>query len=382
MKDVQRIVDWLVDGAPGAPTPVALLERLCPDLVAAGLPLDRVESFVRTLHPHVVGRSFRWSPGGPVEAREQSWAYLRSPDFLGTPVAEVFRTGAEWRGRRRTGEDGFTDFFAGPLHFLSGEVHAITFATRAPGGFTDEHLGAIRAVLRPLSRIAEIFALRRTAVNLLSTYVGRDAGERILAGHVQRGDAESLLAVLWWSDLRGFTLLSREHPPAEVLRTLNDLFDCQVPAIERHGGEVLKFIGDGLLAIFPLGGERSHRATCDAALAAAGEALAALAPLNRERAADGRPLIRVGLALHLGEVAYGNIGGVHRLDFTCIGPAVNLAARLESLTAQLQRPVVLSAEVARVTSYRVERLGTFDLKGVAEPTEVFAPTGLGSSAGS
>jgi adenylate cyclase len=385
--DVSAVFEWLVDGAPGASTPAAVVARLGPELREAGLPLDRVEAFVRTLHPHIVGRTFLWTPQGGVKVAESSYAYLTSPAFLESPVAEVFRTGAPVRRRLEGGDGahgypaldelaraGFTDFYAGPLRFMSGESHAITFATRRPGGFADAELDAVARVLRPLSRVAEVFALSRTAANLLDAYVGHDAGARILAGRIQRGDTDTLEAVIWFSDLRGFTAMSSTMPPNEIIRVLNELFDCQVPAIERHGGEVLKFMGDGLLAILPLPpGDRSVERAAAAALEAAREAFAALEQRNAARAAASQAPLRFGLALHVGEVAYGNIGGSGRLDFTCIGPAVNLAARLEALTSKLGRPLVVSAALADKSGIAMESLGTFELKGVAEPAEVFAP---------
>jgi adenylate cyclase len=369
--DISRTFDWLVDGAPGAKNAVEVIATIAPQMIDAGIPIDRIEAFVRTLHPHIVGRSFVWQPGKSVAVKENTYAYLQSPAFLDSPVAEVFRTGLALRKQGdaihdELRQDGFIDFYAGPLRFMDGTNHAITFASRS--GFTSEHLRAIDQVLRPLSRVGEILALTRTAANLLNTYVGHNAGERILAGHIQRGDTSSINAVLWFSDLRGFTSLSAELGPAGIIRVLNQLFDCQVPAIERHGGEVLKFIGDGLLAIFPLE-NKDPRVVCDAALTAADEAFASLDAINRDRSVP----IQFGLALHIGEVAYGNIGGASRLDFTCIGPAVNLSARLEALTGKLNKRVVTSSELAKLTSRKLTSIGIFELKGVPGPVEAFAP---------
>jgi adenylate cyclase len=388
MSDVERLYDWLVEGAPGATGPNLVVERVAGDLVAAGVPIDRAEAFVRTLHPHVVGRSFLWRPGQPVEITERSYSFLHSDEFRRSPAAEVFRTGEPVRLRLTDGAhssrmaselraEGYRDFFVGPMRFLSGQVHALTVATRRPDGFSDEHLGAVLRVLSPLSRIAEIMALARTATNLLDAYVGHNAGERILAGNIRRGDSDQLHAVLWFSDLRDFTSMSTELPPGQVIAVLNELFDCQVPAIERHGGEVLKFMGDGLLAIFPFGATaRTDAELADAALDAAGEAFAALAAVNARRTG---PPIRFGLALHVGDVAYGNIGGSGRLDFTCIGPAVNLAARLEGVASRLGRQLVTSTEFARLTSRPVEELGSFELKGVPGLVSAWAPALTGSA---
>ncbi len=381
---IDGIFDWLVDGAQGTKNAIEVIAKLAPEMIAAGVPIQRVVAFVRTLHPHIVGRSFVWLPGGHVEVSENSYAYLQSPGFLSSPVAAVFRTGqlvrrdltaragsADSELLQDLAKQGFTDYYAAPLTFLSGQVHAITFATRAAEGFTDSHIAAIAQVVRPLARIAEILALSRTAVNLLNTYVGHDAGERILQGRIQLGDTESLQAVVWFSDLRGFTSLSADLAPPAIIRVLNDLFECQVTAIEACGGQVLKFIGDGLLAIFPLK-DNGAGPVCDKALQAANDAFTALALLNADRAIKAEPPIRFGLALHVGEIAYGNIGGSGRLDFTVIGPAVNLAARLEGLTSSLQRDLVLSREFAEATSAATLSLGEFALKGVAEAIEVFA----------
>jgi adenylate cyclase len=322
-----------------------------------------------------------------VDVRENSFAYLTSDTSRTSPAADDFRSGKPVRTRLdRNGAtmgsamldglvaEGFTDFYAGPLRFISGQVHANTFATRAPEGFTDEHIAAIDRLLRPLSRIAEIFALSRTAVNLLNTYVGHNAGERILSGQIQRGETTTIRAVIWFSDLRGFTSLTGILGANEIVHVLNELFDAQVPCIEKHGGEVLKFMGDGLLAIFPVStDEASVRARCDAALDAARESFETLATINAKRAERQRGEIRFGLALHVGDIAYGNIGGSGRLDFTCIGPAVNVAARLESLTSKLGRTLVTSAEFARYSSKPLSSLGRFELKGVAGDAEVFEP---------
>ena len=215
-------------------------------------------------------------------------------------------------------------------------------------------------------------------MNLLNTYVGRNAGERILGGQIQRGDVEPISAVIWFSDLRGFTALSDAVSPGELIGALNELFGCQVPAIEQRGGEVLKFIGDGLLAIFPIvAGGDPLPVLVENALAAADDAFESLAALNVRRGGDK---LRFGLALHVGEVVYGNIGGAGRLDFTAIGPAVNVASRLEGLTSKLAVDIVASQEVAALTRRPLRDLGEFELKGVASAAHVYAiepthPTG-------
>jgi adenylate cyclase len=269
--------------------------------------------------------------------------------------------------------EGFTDYVAIPMKFMSSEVHTVTFASCAPGGFTDEHLAALHRVTIPFSRVAEIMALQRTAANLLNAYVGHDAGERILGGKIQLGDIETMHAVVWFSDLRGFTALSGSIGPDALIRTLNEVFDCQVASIQRHGGEVLKFMGDGLLAIFPTSQSTDRSDVCRRALDAAADSFKALESLNTKRIERGDGVVRFGLALHIGDIAYGNIGGAGRLDFTCIGPAVNLAARLEALTGQLRRDILVSSAFAALANRPMDTIGTFTLKGVANPEVVLAP---------
>ena len=381
-REVQALFDWLVDGAPGASNPVAVLERFCPDLAAAGIPVARIAAFVQTLHPHIMGRSFRWSPGAAIQVNEASHAILHTAEFLNSPVGQVMQHGQPVRHRiahdgphdvavlRDLAAQGMTDYVALPMRFMNGTTHAITFATAAPEGFSDDHLEALQLVCRPLSRVAEILASHRTAVNLLDTYVGRNAGDRILKGHILRGYSELIRCVIWFSDLRGFTSLADRSEPGAVIRTLNELFECQVPFIQEHGGEVLKFIGDGLLAIFPISRDDT-KAACESALGAADQAFAALAKLNEARTPRGEAPLRFGLALHLGDVTYGNIGGANRLDFTCIGPAINLAARLEALASQLGKQQLLSAELAAHVARPVVSLGEHELKGVSARQTVY-----------
>ncbi len=383
---VQELFDWLVDGAPGASTPMAVLDRMNPSLLEAGIPVDRVVALVRTLHPHVVGRRFTWEPGEKTKVAEATWAMVTSPMFVNSPFNKVTQTRQELRVRlegtdaggfddlKELEAKGFTDYVAMPMLFMSGTTHVISAATRRPGGFTDEHLEALRYVSRPLARVGEILAMIRTAANVLGAYVGRDAGERILKGQIQRGDTESIHAVIWFSDLRGFTVLSGERTPTQIIGVLNEFFDCQVPAIEKHGGEVLKFIGDGLLAIFPIDGKRDAAEQGKQALLAAQEAFTALDALNGTRAARGDGKLAFGVALHEGEVAYGNIGGANRLDFTAIGPAVNVASRIEGLTGKLGKQVLVSEQLAKQMTVTLSSVGEFELKGVSAKHAVYEPT--------
>jgi adenylate cyclase len=385
--DIAGIVAWLIDGARTGTTPGAILDELSERLVAAGVPLWRTAVFVSTLHPEIMGRRVEWRAGAGVSIGEAPFEVFDSPAFRGSPVARVYETVQPLRLRfddpassrfphlADLRAEGATDYLAQPIAFTNGEIHVATWATRRPGGFTDAQLAALGAVAAPFARVTEIYALRRTATNLLDTYVGRDAGAHILAGQIRRGFTETIRAVIWLSDMRGFTMLADRIPPAALIELLNRYFECQVPAILRHGGEVLKFMGDGLLAIFPLAAEVEPEAVCGAALAAAADVRGAVAALaDWPDFAETRGL-RYGVALHIGELFYGNIGAAGRLDFTCIGPAVNLAARLEGLAARLGRTTLLSAAFARDCGAEIVPLGEFALAGFGAPQPVFGLAG-------
>ena len=376
--EIEEVADWLIDGARSAPQPVQVLAQLSERLVACGIPLWRVAVFVRTLHPQVMGRRFIWRPGTGVEVSEAPFELLESADFLENPIAHVYATGQALRRKLADPDcavdfpvlselraEGITDYLALPLVFTDGAIHAVTCTTRQAGGFTDAQIAGIEAIITPLARVAEIRALRRMASTLLDTYVGHDAGERILAGHIRRGDIEAIHAAIWLSDMRGVTALADSLPPSVLIDLLNRYFDCQVPVILEHGAEVLKFMGDGLLAIFTIAGDETE--VCERALAAARRAQANVATLSDA----AMPGLRFGLALHVGEVLYGNIGSGNRLDFTCIGPAVNCAARIEKLTSQLGRAILASGEFARNCAGEFTPLGGFRLAGFSAPQLVF-----------
>jgi adenylate cyclase len=378
--ELEKLIKWL---ASGAPTPVQVLTETCERLTAAGVPLWRVGAFVKTLHPDAFGRSFVWRPGADVVINTAGFDLPESPQFTQSPLAILYAGGHEVRYRlddpesRRfpffddMREEGVTDYIALPMQFTDGTMHATSWTTKAPAGFTDEHLAALRAIVQPFARMAEIFAMRRTAAALLDTYVGNRAGERIWAGQIRRGHAEAMQAAIWLSDLRGFTALSDRLAARTVVDILNQYFDCQVPAIRKQGGEILKFMGDGLLAVFPIekdGGDLGE--VCARVLEAAREARASVDAM-RYPGGEGSERFRFGVALHIGEILFGNIGGTSRLDFTCIGPAVNLAARLEKIAGKLSRTVVASAAFAGVSRDGWTELGEFPIAGLSKTQRVF-----------
>jgi adenylate cyclase len=381
--ELQNLTDWLIDGARSAMDPSRMMSETCERMVAAGLPLWRVGVFVRTLHPDIYGRNFVWKPGAEVEIGSVDFKILESPDFISSPLIIVFQQGLEVRARtsdpssnrfpivEELRADGVTDYIALPLPFIDGTVNASSWTTRQPGGFTEEQLVALRKIVKPLARVIEIISLGRTAASLLDTYVGNRAGERILGGQIRRGHTETMNAAIWLSDLRGFTSLSDRVPAETVVEILNLYFDCQVAAIRSHGGEVLKYMGDGLLAVFPIDeyvGDSQQ--VCSRVLEAAHESRASVAEMQYT-IGDVVERFRFGVALHVGRILYGNIGGGNRLDFTCIGPAVNLAARLEKIAGRLHRTIVASEGFAGICSGGWSDLGEFPIAGFSKDQRVY-----------
>jgi adenylate cyclase len=381
--ELKKVTDWLIDGARSAANPTALMAQTGERLVAAGLPLWRVGIFVQTLHPDVFGRNFIWRPGAEVVVGIADFDIQNSPEFKSSPLAILYGEGREVRYRLDNPEskrfpffddmraEGVTDYIALPLLFIDGSFHASSWTTKQPGGFSDEQLAGLKMVVSPLARLVEIVNLRRTASILLDTYVGNRAGERILGGQIRRGHADTMHAAIWLSDLRGFTALSDRLPAETVVDILNHYFDCQVSAIRSHGGEVLKFMGDGLLAVFPIAEQDGNiHQVCGHVLEAARESRASVEAMHYP-IGETLERFRFGVALHVGKILYGNIGGGNRLDFTCIGPAVNLAARLEKIAGRLNRTIVASAGFAGICTGGWADLGEFPIAGFAKAERVY-----------
>ena len=375
------LVDWLMRDAWEATTTEELVARLARQLLAAGMPVARMNLMVRTLHPQVMGRSYLWSKDvDAVEERALSHDRAQEEAFLESPFVPVFegRGGARRRLEgpdavldfpilRDLREQGATDYVAMPLTFSNGEIHALTLSTHQPGGFETRDLGHVHEILPVVSRLVEVQAMHHTARALLDTYLGVHAGGRVLAGRIRRGDGEEIPAVIWWADLRGSTGLAERLPRQRYLDLLNEFFECTAGSVIEHGGEVLKFIGDAVMAIFAL------RGAPDSGQRALDAARTALARIERRNAGVGPddPHIVGALALHRGDVNYGNVGVAGRLDFTVTGPAVNEVARLEGLSKQLGRSVVASDRFAALVPDALVSLGRHGLRGVSGEIEVF-----------
>mgnify|MGYP002622584341 FL=1 len=392
------IIDWLLgEERQSARRTNFLIDSFVRRLRDADLPVDRASMHMRQIHPQLAARSFVWDieSGG---ATEMGYRHSARDEisYIASPVRPVFETGATIRRRLDTpggrsefpilaelADRGFTDYIIMPLPFANGLSNAVSLTTQRKGGFKPSDFALFDAVLPAFATVLELQQTRRMARDLLSTYVGPNTGERIFNGTIQRGDGEVIHAILWFCDLRGFTAMSQAEPLDQVIDVLNTYFDCMAGPVTARGGEILKFVGDAMLAIFSCEAENATECNAlEAALGAAEEAVSAITALNAVRRAVGQNPLEVGIALHIGDVMYGNIGAADRLDFTVIGPAVNLVCRVESLSAQLQRSILVSKDLARLAPELFVSLGEHDLKGLSEPKEIFGLAQTKALAGS
>ena len=394
---------WAVREGLRGTSAAALFEGLCRRLVRAGLPLWRAFAGMRTLHPQWGGYAYTWWRNlDAIEPAQFERGDAYEQDILNSPIGYLVRQaeasaggGDPWRNLRRRlagpgaqldlpslqnlAAAGATDYFAEIVRFGVGRDPSrgtgigYSFATDGPEGFRDDDLTLLQAILPVVSLAMMTDAGHTIASGLLESYLGADAGRRVHSGAIERGSVESLRAVLWYADIRGFTAIAETTEGGPVIELLNEIFETLTASLRRCGGQVLKFMGDGMLATFALD-DRNYARVCRNALNAAAEAMHAIERLNGERRVAGKPDAAVDLALHIGEVLYGNIGAVDRLDFTVIGPAVNEVARIETLCEPLRRKVLISADLAAAVgdTCRLEPLGRHQLRGVREPVAIFA----------
>jgi len=379
------IVHWLTNGTRDERFLDNIFAELCVRIQRSGIPLKRATLHILIQHPQWLGARMLWADGmREVEMARVDFDVRERSEYIGSPANEIHDGATEVRedlerdpsqGRPHAVYDemrskGLTDYVAWPLYHTLGKRHIVTFATDRPGGFDEAHIADLSKLLPVLALVSEIRVKNRLARTLLETYVGSHAGELILAGATRRGTGTTVRAAIMICDLRDFTRISDSWPRDDVIDLLNGYFDAMSAPIARHGGEILKFIGDGLLAIFPL----SEPKACANLLHAVSEARQAMAALNEKNAETGRAPLNYGIGVHVGDVMYGNIGSQTRLDFTVIGPAVNMASRLETLTKQLGRPVLLSGAFADVvrSDFDLESVGEHPVRGFSDPVELFA----------
>ncbi len=362
-------LSWLVDAAVETPGADRLLAELGAHLVADGLPLAGGALTLAVPHPLIARRTWLW--------RAESGEVIEALGFVsGGVVAGLAPEGLAGLGAATPPGDAGRRWLAG---LAAGPAHEDTVGSRpdgpslgwiGPRPFTRGEAKELRQAARFAAAPLAALAARATVTAALEAYLGRRSAARVLAGPLRRDIGETIQAALLCADLRGFTALSESNPPAAVIAALGDWFDRIAGPVHAFGGEVLKFIGDGVLAIFPVVGG-APRGACDAALRAVGAARAGMAHLDETRRQQGLPPLPFGAALHLGEMLWGNIGAADRLDFTAIGPAVNLVSRLEGLCRALDKTVLVSGTLAAETSTPLVLLGEHALRGIAAPCTVF-----------
>jgi adenylate cyclase len=399
MKDpaIVELAAWLAEAGLAGRSEADLLTGFCARMSAIGLPIARAIVFIDTLHPIHEGRAFRWD-----RAWEQATLteYGRTTEgeasarWRASPFYRMLQTGETTMHIRLDGDDeaefhhlpgvregGIRGYFAILNRFgqegAIGEMDCLYSAwmTDRPEGFQPGDLAALRKLTPFLGLAIKSASLARIAETLVETYLGRDAGRRVLGGKIARGIADRIKAVLWFSDLRHFTRISETSPPDEIIPMLNDYADAVISAIHAGGGDVLKLIGDGVLAIFPA---KERRRACAAALEAAKGARAAVTLLNERRGGEGLPVTEMYLGLHIGEVFYGNIGSKERLDFTVVGPAVNEVSRIAAMCRSVEQPLLMSAAFAELAADEPRpfaSVGRFALRGVGRPQELYTLDG-------
>jgi len=379
-------------------TPVETwLQEYCNRLVTAGIPLQRVNIIMRAHHPEIGSVAFRWYRDGESQRVNFERREDAPEEFLVSPIYYLMTNNSDEIRQRLTVPDpelnfpffdelrerGATDYFAAKSMFLLQDNTAvlnplqaeegviISLSTDAADGFTDVHLDSIRHLFQPLCLTLKCTANRLMAEDITAAYLGRDASKRVLSGDIIRGYSHTISAVIWDFDLKGFTKLSETLPGTAIIEMLNGYFAEVVDVVEGHGGNVLKFMGDGLLAIFDMDQfPDARRVAIEAAL----ELRDSFASLNERRSADGLTTTGFTLALHAGDVLYGNIGGRSRLDFTVIGPAVNTTSRILGMCSAVDQAIVISAKVAAPLKESIPdlvSLGQYRLRGVRERQELF-----------
>ncbi len=394
---IQDVSDWLVAQVLGPIDIARVLDGVSARLLAAGVPLLRTHVAMRTLHPMFQAVTFTWYRDRDDNVDMIPHSETDSEDWLKSPIRRLVDEQLDEARFRMEGTEswseypllvdlragGATDYFALATSFESVDRIEVrldgmisSWVTDRPGGFSDAEISAIQRLQLRLAAATKAYKGEQTAVNILTAYLGGNAAQRVLEGQIKLGSGEVIPSVIWYSDLRQSTTLADTLPGEVFLAALNDYFACTAGAVLDHGGEVLRFIGDAVLAIFPVGdGDDCDCAedACRKALAAAADAERRLAEVNDRRLGDGEPALAFGLGLHIGEVLFGNIGIPERVEFSVIGPAANETCRIEGLCKELDRTVIVSSEFAGHLDIAWQALGEHRFRGVNGGRRLFAP---------
>jgi adenylate cyclase len=382
-----EVIDWVFSTGRRIESTNEFVQQLAHQLNAGCASIDRLMVSLLTLNPQIVGTSESWLKSTDETTHYEAEHEVRATDrYIGSPLAAIYETHKRVRQRldqlpgnahqtyTELAEQGFTDYLALPVLF--GEVAqpgaAIIVCTKKEGGFNDQEIEDFRQVRDYLAPVLEVHSLRHLSRSLMNTYVGKRTSQKVLSGMIKRGDADVINAALWFSDLRNFTHLTETLATEQVLKLLNEYFELVAAAVTARGGEILRFIGDAMLIVFPIDDNMCEQTACNAAIDAAIDAQSTLLSLNHRRRRHGEAQIEFGVGLNIGEVIYGNVGSPDRLDFTVMGPAVNRTARLESLTKNLGCNILFSQKFAELVDTPSEYLGQHEMKGIAEPQAVYA----------
>ena len=378
-----HLIRWLLTDGTKFQATHELLKATCTHLRHMGIPVDR--AFVGSVvsHPQVSGMSSVYEH--PTQTSRDRLVpneiVARGLQQSDSPIGHTLHTNQSLRAQLELGQtykmqdlqelrdSGYTDYVAFPLLLHAQPTGAVAFATMRGGGFTDEDVSTLEQLTPALSIVVAQQTSERIQLELLQNYLGRDAGKKVYEGKVHRGESQNIRAAILLTDLRGYTQANHHHPPEVILSLLNDVFDIAVRAIHTCEGQVLKFLGDGLLAIFA---DAPANIACDRAFVASTRIHHALYELNLRRKRQQRPALNLGVGLHYGDVLYGNVGASNRQDFTVIGSAVNVAARIESLSSQLDEPTLTSAEFASFVGHKLQSKGKHQIRGIPHPLELFA----------
>ena len=383
MDTISKLNNWMMTKGRGSDDPVEVVSQFCSTLIDAGVPLWRVNIGQRFANPLLIAWGIVWTPDG-TETYDVTHARMLTDGYIGSAFEYILTNQRPLHKSLRGldpekdhvsyiefAEAGGTDYYATLLDYGDKSQHGCTFATQASAGFQPEHLAMIEASKPGLSSALEPMTMRKSTQSLLRTYLGDGPSQAVWSGTVKRGERRSLEAVVMFTDLRGFTAFSETSSEADVFDALDGYFDLVVQSVEEMGGDVLKFMGDGILSIFVIPASTERNDKCRQAARAARGVLAGLATLNQDRAEAKKPPLDIGIGINVGQVSYGNIGSPGRLDFTVLGAAVNVASRIEGLTKSLGHQVLATAAVAQSSPEMFATCGYQEVRGLNQPVEVF-----------
>ena len=374
---------WMMTEGRCSGDPIKVVAHFCSILIGAGVPLWRVNISQRFANPLLLAWGVVWTPEA-TDTYDVTHEQMLTDDYIGSGFEYIFENQrplhkslrdldpeTEHLSYLKFAEAGGTDYYATLMEYGDGSQHGCTFACQSADGFSPQHLAMIEAAKLGLASAMEPMTMRKSSKSLLRTYLGDGPSEAVWNGTIQRGERTTLEAVVMFSDLRGFTALSDSSSESEVFDALDAYFDVVVQSVEEMGGDVLKFMGDGILSIFPIRAtaDRSHQ--CQQAVRTARGVLVGLAALNDKLAESSKPPLDIGIGINVGQVSYGNIGSPGRLDFTVLGGAVNVASRIEGLTKSIGHRVLVTSAIAETSPEFFTACGSHEVRGLAGLIDLF-----------